>query len=270
LENLDSSISVKRPATAIPMQQDHFSFISDFAPSSPPAFGDSTILANDEGDNFILSSAADDSFTSKDDEKLDCSDVHSPSESSSQNEFDKSYLDLPCETLLPIERNPDFINIDARLELGENSDSHISYHSEDDDMYGPPSDFCNTEDGFDGAFLFPGMEAVVLPSNAHLIGPSTLQPADEALLALVIENNLPQDMYNKILDWANFAQYTNYKIRNAPVFRTALSRMHAKYVNVCGGPPLSEVVAVPGYQPMHVYRFDFCSKRSVFFSMKMR
>jgi hypothetical protein len=67
----------------------------------------------------FLSSAADDSFTSKDDEKLDCSDVHSPSESSSQDEFDKSYLDLPCETVLPIERNPDFINIGARLDMAK-------------------------------------------------------------------------------------------------------------------------------------------------------
>jgi hypothetical protein len=94
-------------------------------------------------------------------------------------------------------------------------------------------------------------------NNARNILPSPLQPADEALLALVIENHLPQDMYNKILDWALFAQHSNYKIPDAPVFRTALRRMHAKYANVCGGPPKSEIVTVPGYQPMHVYRFDF-------------
>jgi hypothetical protein len=36
---------------------------------------------------------------------------------------------------------------------------------------------------------------------------------------------------------------------------TSLHRMHSKQANVCGGPPLSEIVRVPGYQPMHVYCF---------------
>jgi hypothetical protein len=33
--------------------------------------------------------------------------------------------------------------------------------------------------------------------------------------------------------------------------------MMKKYVHVSGGPPLSEIVRVPGHAPMHVYRFDF-------------
>ena len=70
LVNVDPSLSVEGAPAAIPMQEDHFSFVSDFAPSLPPAFGDSTTSANDEGDNFILSSEADDSLTWKDDKKL--------------------------------------------------------------------------------------------------------------------------------------------------------------------------------------------------------
>jgi hypothetical protein len=33
--------------------------------------------------------------------------------------------------------------------------------------------------------------------------------------------------------------------------------MIKKYINVSGGPPISEVVHVPNHAPMHVYRFDF-------------
>jgi hypothetical protein len=179
---------------------------------------------------------------------------------SSHDKFDISYV-VACDTLLPIEHNPDFINLGARLELGEDSDSDLTYDSNDDDMYGPAgpnSYFLDNEDGEMGApFSFPGFQSPVLPDNARNIPPSPLQPADESLLALVIENNLPQDMYNKILDWALFAEITSYQIPDAPVFRTALRHMHAKYASVCGGPPKSEVVTVPGYQPMHVYRFDF-------------
>jgi hypothetical protein len=64
-------------------------------------------------------------------------------------------------------------------------------------------------------------------------------------------------MYNKILDWAHFARLSEYNIPMAIEYRTSLHCMHSKYANVCGGPPLSEIIQVPGYQPMHVYRFDF-------------
>ena len=77
--------------------------------------------------------------------------------------------------------------------------------------------------------------------------PSSLHVTDEALLALVIENNLPKVMYNKIMDWAHFAQYSKYTYSSALVFRTALHQMHAKYANISGGPPISEIVTVPGF-----------------------
>jgi hypothetical protein len=63
-------------------------------------------------------------------------------------------------------------------------------------------------------------------------------------------------MYNKILDWAHFAWLSHYDVPKAIDYRTSLHRMHSKYTNVCGGSPLSEIIQVPGYQPMHVYRFD--------------
>jgi hypothetical protein len=64
-------------------------------------------------------------------------------------------------------------------------------------------------------------------------------------------------MYNKILDWVHFACLSEYNIPMAIEYCTSLHRMHSKYANVCGGPLLSEIVRVPGYQPMHVYHFDF-------------
>jgi hypothetical protein len=42
--------------------------------------------------------------------------------------------------------------------------------------------------------------------------------------------------------------------------------MHAKYANVSGGPPISEIVCVSGYQPMHVYCFNFIQQAHCLFS----
>jgi hypothetical protein len=186
--------------------------------------------------------------------------AYSTTESSSHdNYFDGSHFEDVRDNTLPIEQDPDFVSIGCRLELGEESDSVLTSDEDDDDddVYGPAAD----SDGDRlGAAFFPSFQPAVLPDDARKVNLSTLQPADEALLALVIENHLPQDMYNKILDWAHFAQFSNYKIPTAPVYRTALHRMHAKYANVCGGPPKSEIVTVPGYQPMHVYRFDFLAQ----------
>jgi hypothetical protein len=165
------------------------------------------------------------------------------------------YVDDFCDSTLPIEHDPDFVNVGAHLELGEESDSVVSSDYNDDDNISASS---GEGDAYpSGAAIFSGFRPQPLPDDARMINPSRLQPADESLLSLIIENHLPQEMYNKVLDWAHFAHISNYNIPSASDYRTALHRMHAKYANVCGGPPKSEIVTVPGYQPMHVYRFDF-------------
>ena len=172
--------------------------------------------------------------------------------------------------LLPVELDPDFIKLAARLELGDDSHSDVSSSEEEDDEMSPTPSFDYDEDRMkEAAALFPGFQPPVVhhpDGDVRKIEPSQLHPAEEMLLALIIENNLAQAMYNKILDWAHFAQFSNYKIPDAPVYRTSLGRMHRKYANVSGGFPKSEIVTVPDYQPMHVYRFDFLQQAERLFS----
>jgi hypothetical protein len=143
------------------------------------------------------------------------------SESSSHDvDLDSLSLDSFCENTLPIEHHFDFVNVGSRLVLGEESDSdNLSLDNDDYDnhvndysIYVPCLDINNVT----------GFQAPIQFDFSSPINPSSLQVADEALLALVIENNLPQAMYNKILDWAHFAQYSNYTFSNAPLFCTTL------------------------------------------------
>jgi hypothetical protein len=135
---------------------------------------------------------------------------------SSHHHFDTSYLDKLCENTLPIEHDPDFVNlVGSRLELGKESDSDLTCDTTDDDINGSALVGGNQ---LGAASLFPGFQPSILLDDARTINPSLLQPAnEEALLALVIENHLPQVMYNKILDWANFACFSNFKFPDAPV-----------------------------------------------------
>jgi hypothetical protein len=152
------------------------------------------------------------------------------------------------------------VNLGSTLKLGKESDSNSSRDDKDDDMYGSSviSDYS----------LFPGFQPPVLPDDACTINLSPLQPANEqALLALCIKNHLPQQvMYNKIMDWAHFAHFSNYKSPEAPVFCTTLLHMHTKYANICGGRLISEIVIMSGYQPMHVYCFYFLQQAKHLFS----
>jgi hypothetical protein len=121
-----------------------------------------------------------------------------------------------------------------------------------------------------GSSVFSGFVQPSLPDDVRVINDSQRQPADEALLSLISENNLPQEMYNKILDWAHFACLSKYDILMAIEYRTSLHHMHSKYANVCGGPPLSEIIQVPVYQHMHVYCFDFlCQARRLFLNKEL-
>jgi len=144
------------------------------------------------------------------------------------------YVEDFCDSTLPIEHHPDFVNVGAHLELGEESDSIVSSDYNDVDNISASS---GEGDDPSGAAIFSGFRPQPLLDDARMINPSQLQPADEALLSLIIENHLPQEMYNKVLDWAHFAHISNYNIPSASDYRTALHRMHAKYVNVCGVPP---------------------------------
>jgi hypothetical protein len=203
-----------------------------------------------------------------DDDNFDSS-IPSPDDNISA--FDSIYGDELSSTSLPIEHHPDFSNVGAHLELGEESDSIVSSNDNDDDDDDDgdhgihdgdhddhlSSSLFHVDDLPAGSSAFSGFVQPLIPDDVRVIKDSRLQPADEALLSLIIDNNLPQEMYNKILDWAHFACLSEYNIPMAIEYRTSLHRMHSKYANVCGGPPLSEIVQVPGYTPMHVYRFDF-------------
>ena len=106
-----------------------------------------------------------------------------------------------------------------------------------------------------------------MPDSLSPVAEANLHPAEEALLALVIENCLPINVYNKILDWAQYARFTGYdEFSTAPIYGTVLRRMEDKYAQRSGGPPMSEIVVVDGYQPMHVYRFNFLQQAARLFS----
>jgi hypothetical protein len=47
--------------------------------------------------------------------------------------FDSSYVEDFCDSTLPIEHDPDFVNVGACLELGEESDSIVSSDDDNDD-----------------------------------------------------------------------------------------------------------------------------------------
>jgi hypothetical protein len=167
--------------------------------------------------------------------------------------FDYPYGNELSSTSLPIEHHPDFSNVGAHLELGKESDSTVSsinnndnddhgiHHGAHDDHFSA-SPF-HVDDLPAGSYAFSGFVQPSLPYDVHVINDSQLQPTtNEALLSLIIDNNLPQEMYNKMLDWAHFAHLSEYNITMAIEYCTSLHRMHSKYANVCGGPPLSEIV----------------------------
>jgi hypothetical protein len=93
--------------------------------------------------------------------------------------------------------------------------------------------------------------------NTTTIPPQFPHKVEEYLLILLIENHFPKHMYAAIMEWAHYASFLDYDFASALTYQTVLMRMMKKYVHVSGGPPLSEIVCVPGHAPMHVYHFDF-------------
>ena len=196
--------------------------------------------------------------TSDDEIRMELPPSSSSVDLSIQDDTDCSMADFVCGIRDSMGTDPNFMNAALRMELAEEFDSASSISGDDEeDASVLVCDVATTNFSHDAPSPFSNYSYLFDANESMKVNASKLQPADEALLTLCIENNLPQEMYTKILDWAAFAQCSEYKIDKAPVFVTALHRLHAKYANICGGPPISEVVMVPGYQPMHVYRFDF-------------
>jgi hypothetical protein len=103
-----------------------------------------------------------------------------------------------------------------------------------------------------------GLWTLPTPENHRPIREGIIvDPVEESLLCLLIENHLPKRMYSAIMEWGHYASRQNYDFTFPPLYNTVLSRMSQKYVYVSGGPPISEIVCVPDHKPMHVYRFDF-------------
>jgi hypothetical protein len=233
-----------------------------FCPSSPKPSG------SIKDDNFDSSIPPDDCHMASNDDS---------------SAFDYPYGDKLSSNLLPIEHHPDFSNVGAHLKLGKESNSIVISNNDDDDdddddhdiHHGDHDDHFSSspfhvDDLPTGLSAFSGFVQPSLPDNVHVINDSRLQPANEALLSLIIDNNLPQEMYNNILDWAHFARLSEYNIPMAIEHRTSLHRMHSKYANVCGGPHLSEIVRVPGYQPIHGYCFDFlCQAKRLYLNKEL-
>ena len=180
--------------------------------------------------------------------------------------FGYPYVDELSFTHLPIDHHPDFSNIGARLELCEESDSFISSNNDDnnddDDIEMSSSPYYVDE--LPSSSIFSGFLQHSIPDDVRVINDSRLHPADEALLSLVIgDNHLPQEMYNKILDWAHFARLSHYNIPKAIEYHTSLHRMHSKYANVCSGSPLSEIVEFLGTSPCMFIALISSAKQSV-------
>ena len=76
-------------------------------------------------------------------------------------------------------------------------------------------------------------------------------PVEEELLNIIIDKNLPKNLYETFLEWGAFAAKNQfeYNLDDAPHIDTLMKRMKAKYRNVAGGPPLSHTVEVPGHSP---------------------
>jgi hypothetical protein len=135
-----------------PLECRHLSFLAK-SPFSPA----SSLLAHatsegNEGDSPYLPTAND--CTTGNNEIFAHSDVYFTNAFSSHDDFDASDLDKLCVNMLPIEQNPDFVNlVGSHLELGKESDSNLTRDEEEDDIYGPAV-VGNNQLG--AASLFPG------------------------------------------------------------------------------------------------------------------
>ena len=156
------------------------------------------------------------------------------------------------------EGNPDYPPLASNISWQE--DSNVSQDLTDEsnqslDDYEYTNVFGNVDDHLNP--LTSGW-TLPTPSNQHpIVATDTIHPAEESLLCLLIENNLPKCMYTAIMQWAQDACLNEYDFSNPLLYQTVLSQMMKKYANHSGGPPTSEIVCIPNYAPAHVYCFNF-------------
>ena len=98
-----------------------------------------------------------------------------------------------------------------------------------------------------------------IPTHDLGVGPITnLHPAEQYLASLVVQRNLPKDMYKEIWDWWFFTHYTKYPPdRKELTFDTVMRRMQQCYGGMAGGAAIAKSVDVPGSLPVNVYHFYF-------------
>jgi hypothetical protein len=143
-----------------------------------------------------------------------------------------SYVDNNEDDLLDVEADPDFPPLAANLILQQDSD--LTDDSCDDHEYGELVD--NFEHEEDDMLLFGAMGDSEL--NTSITGSWTLptpenhrpiregiivDPVEESLLCLLIENHLPKRMYSAIMEWGHYASCQNYDFTVPPLYNTVLS-----------------------------------------------
>ena len=165
------------------------------------------------------------------------------------------------ESLVGTEGYPDYPPLASNISLQEDSNvsddsAGESDESVDDDEY--INLFGNVDEQSNA--LTSGWTLPVPSNQCPIVDTDSIHPAEESLLCLLIENNLPKRMYTAIMQWANDARFDEYDFSDPRSYQTVLSQMTKKYANHSGGPPTSEIVRVPNYAPVHVYCFDFINQ----------
>jgi hypothetical protein len=158
--------------------------------------------------------------------------------------FDSSHHDDSIDYSYSMEQAeedpPLFHDLTPRLLLDEDSDitDEEAIGSDSDESvlhtFAMPSGmfFFNTDSpttSIGGVFTFTSdCPTTEMPSSLNALATEVnLLPAEESILALVVENCLPISLYNKILDWARYVHLTEYNFSAAPIYVTAL-RQHMR------------------------------------------
>lgn len=200
---------------------------------------------------------------------LELDDNSSPSETSSEKNYDHQSVSV-CS---PIDSNPVFplrddhiLSPQAESDLTDSGDDESTESLDDGDAVS--SDYAFGLAGSDNTNALTSTWTLPTPNSerANINDGVNLNPVEEGLLCLLMENNLPKRMYPEIMEWAHHAFLQDYSFNDSASYQTVLRRMMKKYGYVSGGPPINEIVRVLGCSPVHVYRFDFLLQATRLFS----